>query len=164
MFSGIVEELGTVVENSEGKGLLVVQGAVFSGELPGDDSPELPREGDSIAVSGVCLTVTKLLGDTAYFDLATETRRCSNLGQLAAGDHVNLERSLRIGSRLHGHFVQGHVDQVTRVVSVRNEENTWRYEFTLPSTLRRFIVAKGSVALDGVSLTVGEVSESSFSV
>ena len=121
--------------------------------------------GDSICVSGVCLTVVKFDGTTAYFDIASETRRVTILSSLAVGSRLNLERSLLVGERIHGHFVTGHVDAVT-TVSQRREEggNTVRFEFALPARLRRYVAPKGSVAINGTSLTVGEVSGESFSV
>jgi len=115
------------------------------------------RVGESIAVSGVCLTV--LPGGGLSFDVVPETLRRTTLGALRPGDRVNLERSLRLGDALSGHWVQGHVDGVAEVTGVQPSGNEWTVDVRLPVALAGAVVPKGSVALDGVSLTVGEVRE-----
>jgi riboflavin synthase len=119
--------------------------------------------GESVAVSGVCLTALSS-GRHLIADLSSETMARSTLGHLSAGDAVNLERALRWGDRLSGHFVLGHVDGTCVLRAVEKAGNSWSYRFSIPSRLTRFIVEKGSVALDGVSLTVAGRSASAFSV
>jgi riboflavin synthase len=160
MFSGIVEELGVVQE-------VAVSGDSAKISVGGELLKGLPRkEGDSIAVSGVCLTIVDLdvVNGIATFDLASETRRCTTLGLLSAGSRVNLERPMMIGERIHGHFVQGHVDAMTALRKRTVEENTIRLVFTIPDCVADLVSPKGSVTLDGVSLTVGEVTDVEFSV
>lgn len=161
MFSGIVTERGTVgfAGGSDEKWELAVSGSLFSRV----QSPPI-EIGSSICISGVCLTVVRLKGGEAFFDLASETRRCTSLGKLKPGDFVNLERSLSFGNLVDGHLVQGHVDCVSRLLKRSVEQNTLRFEFELPAKIAALIAPKGSVAIDGVSLTVGEVTSESFSV
>ena len=157
MFTGIVEELGEVadVEPLTDAARLTVRGpAVVAGAAPGD----------SIAVNGVCLTVTSAVGGTFTADVMAETLRRSGLGALRPGSPVNLERPLRLDGRLGGHLVQGHVDGVARIVS-RQPGGHWdTVRLTIPPGLARYIVEKGSVAVDGVSLTVSAVSPASAEV
>jgi len=157
MFAGIVEGVGSVEVGS------IPERFAVRSELFVRCQSEL-KIGDSIAVNGVCLTLVEL-GERAIFDLATETRRRTTLGGLRPGAEVNLELSLRFGDRVDGHFVQGHVDGVSEVLSCSDEgNNTQRVELTLPEEVRGLIVPKGAVALDGVSLTVGEVDPEKFCV
>ena len=155
MFTGIVEELGEVVDlagHAGGAHLRVRAGALLAGARPGEIRP-----GDSIAVSGVCLTITVLDGRAFAADLAAETLRRTTLGSLRPGDAVNLERPLRVDQRLGGHIVQGHVDGVGTITVIRPEsEGVWM-EITPPPTLMPYLAEKGSVAVDGVSLTVAEL-------
>lgn len=156
MFSGIIEELAAVVEAPVGGNM---QLSVLS-KL--DHSKT--RIGDSIAVNGVCLTV--VAKDSAlHFDLTEETLRKTTLGKLSPRQSVNIERSIAIGDRLHGHFVAGHVDQVVRLIEKRTEQGGFKLIFqrSLPQKIE-LLAPKGSVALDGVSLTVGEVLDDNFSV
>ena len=157
MFSGIVEELAKVLELDKRDGLLRL---VLESKLNQSDT----QLGDSICVSGVCLTVVANQSGQLAFDVSAETLRRSSLGELAVGDFVNLERSLALGDRLHGHFVFGHVDAVTELISSAPDGESYRLEFALPPELARFVAPKGSVTLAGVSLTIGEVSSNSFSV
>ena len=150
MFSGIIHHIGQIVS---------IEGARLV--LKTDIKAEL---GDSIAVSGVCLTVVEIDGDNLSFDLASETLRKTKLGTLKAADRVNLEGSLEVGDKIHGHFVQGHVDAVAQLVSKKEENNTIRFEFSLPAEIKAFVAPKGSICIDGISLTVGEVEAESFSV
>ena len=120
--------------------------------------------GDSVAINGACLTVVRVEGDLLHFQAGPETLRRSNLGELAAGDRVNLERSLRLGDRLGGHLVQGHVDgigHIARRLPQGDWETVW---FRCPPELAAQMVPKGSVAVDGVSLTVVEATADGFSV
>jgi riboflavin synthase len=145
MFTGIVEETGTVQSVEEDDdGLRVRLGTTFDG---------LSR-GQSISVSGACLTV-EAFGD-GWFEvfLATETVERTYLGGLAAGDEVNLERALPADGRFDGHFVQGHVDGTGTVEAVERLGDDWRFSFSLPEELARYVVEKGSIAIDGISLTV----------
>jgi riboflavin synthase len=147
MFTGIVEELGEVVsvERRAGAARITVRGPrVTAGAQPGD----------SIAVNGTCLTVTGLSGGSFTADVMAETLRRTGLGDLAPGSPVNLERSLRVGDRLGGHMVQGHVDGVGDIVSWVPGEHWDVVRITVPPALGRYLVEKGSVAVDGVSLTI----------
>jgi riboflavin synthase len=157
MFTGIIEELGEVVGlDWHGEGaVLHVRGPVVAA----DAAP-----GDSIAVNGVCLTVTTVDGDEFASDVMKETFDRSALGSLAEGEPVNLERAATLSSRLGGHLVQGHVDGVGRVLS-RLPGASWEdVRIALPPELNRYVVHKGSISVDGVSLTVAAVDEQSFSV
>ena len=121
--------------------------------------------GESIAVSGVCLSVVRIEpGQRLEFDAVRETMAVTSLGDKHPGDAVNLERSLRAGDMLGGHFVQGHVDAVAEVVKVNANPGDWRLFFSLPDLCRNMIVPKGSVALDGVSMTIASVDSNTFSV
>jgi len=147
MFTGIVEELGEVVsiEHLDGAARLTVRAPRVTADA---------RAGDSIAVNGTCLTVTGLSGAGFTADVMAETLNRTGLGDLAPGSPVNLERSLRVGDRLGGHMVQGHVDGVGRIVS-RVRSPRWEVmRITVPPPLRHYLVEKGSVAVDGVSLTI----------
>ena len=122
------------------------------------------HEGDSISVSGVCLTALAVTSTGFSADVSNETLRLTSLGYLQAGARVNLEKALLPSSRLGGHFVSGHVDGLARVTSVTQDARSQRWEFSAQECLMRFIAIKGSVCLDGVSLTVNEVIENRFSV
>lgn len=156
MFTGIVTARGRVIrlERHRGGARLVVR-------PPGAWGPLV--RGESVAVSGVCLTTLRP-GGTLIADLSSETLVRSTLGGLAAGRRVNLERAVAWGARLSGHFVLGHVDGTSTVRAIERAGNSWLYRFSIPAGLSRFIVEKGSVALDGVSLTVAERRRSDFSV
>ncbi len=129
--------------------------------------PTLAQEiapGDSIAVNGACLTVTRILGDRFCFEIGTETRKRTNLGRLQPGESVNLERSLRVGDRLGGHFVQGHVDD-TGTIESRVSSGKWdMVRFACPTHLTLLMIPQGSIAVDGISLTLVEVGSAGFSV
>jgi riboflavin synthase len=157
MFTGLVETLGTVRgRRPAGDGIrLDIEALIF------DTSITL---GESIAINGVCLTVVEHRSDVAAFELAPETLRKTNLGELNVSDAVNLERSLRVGDRLGGHWVQGHVDGVGSLVR-READGDWtRFVFRLPAHLAKYVVAKGSIAVNGVSLTVVDAGDMEFSV
>jgi len=153
MFTGIVEELGEVVsvEHLGGTARITVRGPQVTADA---------RHGDSIAVNGTCLTVTGLSGSDFTADVMGETLRRTGLGDLAPGSPVNLERSLRVGDRLGGHLVQGHVDGVGHIVSRAPAERWDVVRITVPPGLDRYLVEKGSVTVDGVSLTVSALGAS----
>jgi len=157
MFTGIVEELGEVVsvEHLAEAARLTVRGPRVTAGV---------AHGDSIAVNGVCLTVTAVAGATFTADVMAETLSRSALGALEPGSPVNLERSLRVGDRLGGHMVQGHVDGVARVLSRVTGEHWDVVRIAMPPGLSRYLVEKGSVTVDGVSLTVSALGEPWFEV
>ncbi|MGC5032062.1 riboflavin synthase [Micromonospora sp. DT229] len=158
MFTGIVEELGEVVgvtPTAQDSVLVAVRGPLVTSDA---------RHGDSIAVNGVCLTVVEVDGGVFTADVMGETLRRSALGGLRASDRVNLERAAALGSRLGGHLVQGHVDGVGEVLA-REPASRWEtVRFRLPTGLSRYVVEKGSITIDGVSLTVAEVGTDWFTV
>ncbi len=155
MFTGIVEEVGHVIEVRQvGSNREIIVRAGMIGEL---------RIDQSVSHNGVCLTVVELMGDRYRVTAVEETLQRSNLGELNAGDDVNLERSLRIGDRLDGHMVQGHVDTTTTCIAAEERDGSWWYSFALPEE-RNLLVAKGSICLNGVSLTIAELTDASFSV
>jgi riboflavin synthase len=127
---------------------------------PWDDT----RVGDSIAVHGVCLTIAEAGDRQLWFDVVPETLLRTNLGKLPEGSLVHLERAMRAGDRFDGHFVQGHVDGTVRVVEPARADNHWRLTLRCPADLLRFVVPKGSVTLNGVSLTVADLQEDQFTV
>lgn len=157
MFTGIVEEVGVVraIDLDQPQGGLVIAA---------DRVVEHTQMGDSIAVNGVCLTVTELDSQGFAVGVMPETVRRSNLGSLTAGDRVNLERSLRLDSRLGGHFVQGHVDGLGRVVAVVPDGSALDVWIDTAPDLLRYIVEKGFVAVDGASLTVTSLGDDGFGV
>jgi riboflavin synthase len=120
--------------------------------------------GDSVCVQGVCLTVTRKENSCFFADVSRETLAKTTLGKLTVGSHVNLEPSLRAGDALGGHMVSGHVDAVGRLVRIEQDARSWRLEFELPAALTRFVAAKGSICLNGVSLTVNTVEGRRFDV
>lgn len=157
MFTGIVEELGTVKT-------LSVRGD--SGKLRIHAKKVLAdvRLGDSIAVNGVCLTVTSFSAQEFVADVMPETLRKTDLLRLQGGDSVNLERALALGGRLGGHLVSGHIDGVGVIVEKRTEGNAVIVRISATPEVLRFVIPKGSVAIDGISLTVADVTTESFSV
>ncbi len=157
MFTGIVEEVGRVQRVTAGgrAGQLCIR---CSRVLEGS------KIGDSIAVNGVCLTVTALLPDGFTADVMPETLRRSSLGALQTGDGVNLERAMPADGRFGGHIVSGHIDGLGRVASFRREENAVWLSIAADPALLRLVVEKGSIAIDGVSLTVAAVSDAGFQV
>ena len=157
MFTGIVEERGYVVSVTDlaDAARLLIRGPRVTSDA---------SAGDSISVNGVCLTVVDLEDGTFSADVMQETLRRSSLGTLSTGSHVNLERAARVDSRLGGHIVQGHVDGTATVRSVEPAEHWTTMFFEIAPSLSRYIVEKGSVCIDGVSLTVVHVDDESFSV
>ena len=153
MFTGLIEEVG-VVKSQQRKSLVILASKVLEGT----------KLGDSIAVNGACLTVTGLNKDSFQVEVMPETFRRTNLGSLRPGDKVNLERALPLGGRLGGHLIQGHVDATERVLSLIPEEEAIIARYSAPKELMRYIVEKGFIAVDGVSLTVTERDSTSFTV
>ncbi len=154
MFTGIVERLSEVVAlEPSAAGRRIIVDADFA---------ETPQLGASIAVNGVCLTVVAASGQTVGFDAVHETLDRSNLGQLAVGDRVNLERPMAATGRFDGHIVQGHVDGRGRLVSRTDEGDSQRLRVELPAAMTRYVVEKGSITVDGVSLTVTAVGNDWF--
>jgi riboflavin synthase len=159
MFTGIVEALGHVGRVDPG----ARGGRRLTVSVPDEPGWRCPR-GESVAVSGVCLTVVDVTPGQLGFDLAEETLRVTTLGGLAAGDPVNLERPLRFDGRLGGHLVLGHVDGVGEVTAIGPEGEGARLDVAVPAPLRPLLISKGSVTIDGVSLTVAALGEDTFGV
>ncbi len=158
MFTGIVEELGELVNRQHASGTgtsLVIKASRVMDDLD---------IGDSIAVNGVCLTVARRSSNTFYADVMPETLRKTNLHQLNPGDLVNLERALSVGGRLGGHFLSGHVDSVGKIIAERNEGNALVKTIRAPEEVMRYIIKKGSIAVDGISLTVVDLGDNWFTV
>jgi riboflavin synthase len=156
MFTGLVEDLGTVVAvDRNGEGAVLTVESRLAGEV---------REGDSVAVNGVCLTATGICGQRFGFDVMHESLRRSSLAELDAGSRVNLELALRADARLGGHIMQGHVDGVGVIAGVRDDGFARIVTVEAGGDLLRYVVEKGSIAVDGVSLTVARVDDTSFDV
>jgi len=157
MFTGLIETVGRVKRVVPGAGATRL--GIESG-LP----VEAMRDGESVAVDGVCLTVARRSGKIFEADAVAETLLRTTLGALRAGDPVHLERALAVGDRLGGHLVQGHVDAVAKVLRLRRGGGDVRLSVALPASLRGFVATKGSIALHGVSLTVSAVTSRSFEI
>ena len=157
MFTGLIEEVGGVVEVRASDGGTQLQ-------IAAPRIAKKARHGDSIAVNGCCLTVTSRRGDRLTFDLLKETTARTNLQNLRRNDPVNLERALHAEGRLGGHFVQGHIDCVSRIVAFDKKRADFRLEVELPTEFEQYLVLKGSIALNGISLTVADVFQKSFVV
>lgn len=157
MFTGIIEEIGTV--KAIGGGTHGIKLQITSGRLR-----KLAQLGDSIAINGTCLTVTSIDADSLCFDAVPETIRRTTLMKLKIADRVNLEDALRVGEPMGGHIVQGHVDAVGAVIRQIDDGVSVRLSVSLDTESMRYVVSKGSVCIDGVSLTVAEVGASSFTV
>lgn len=157
MFTGIIEEKGEVVavEPAGDSARLSVRGPIVTSDA---------RHGDSIAVNGVCLTVVEVHGDVFTVDVIKESLDRSSLGALTEGSAVNLERAVRADQRLGGHIVQGHVDGTAVLLSREPGDNWDNLRFSLPVELSRYVAGKGSIAIDGISLTVTTVDDGSFGV
>ncbi|MGA9334030.1 MAG: riboflavin synthase [Rudaea sp.] len=158
MFTGIIQAIGTIArcESLGGDMRLWI-------DVGGLDMTDVAK-GGSICVSGVCLTAIEVDASGFVADVSTETLSCTTLAALRIGDRVNLEKSLRLADRLGGHLVSGHVDGVGRVQGIESEARSQRWRIEAPSALSRYIAAKGSVCIDGVSLTVNDVDTSVFGV
>jgi riboflavin synthase len=157
MFTGIIEEIGGIISSSltAGSGELKVAAKLILSDA---------KPGDSIAVNGVCLTITYIAGTTITFDVSPETLRRSNLGSLKTGDPVNLERALAAGGRFGGHMVSGHIDATGTLAAKRDEGNATIFTFNAPSGIMHYLIEKGSIAIDGISLTIAALTQGSFSV
>jgi riboflavin synthase len=156
MFTGLVEEVGRVVALEAGE---MIRLRVSARRVPGGT-----RVGESVSVNGVCLTVEGLDGDTLAFQVMPETLRRTALGDLVEGSGVNLERAMTLERRFGGHLVQGHVDGVGEVLGITSEGDAEVWKFSAPAGVLRYAVEKGSVCVDGISLTLVSVGEHSFTV
>ena len=157
MFTGIIEETGKIraVERGRHSSVLSIGAAAILSDL---------KIGDSVAVSGVCLTATTVDNGGFTADVMHETLNRSTLGALAAGDVVNLERAMPADGRFGGHIVSGHIDGVGKITAIRRDDNAVWFTVEAPQTLRRYIVEKGSIAIDGISLTVAAADAHTFAV
>lgn len=155
MFTGIIEKVGLIKKINQKE--IVIQ-------IDFDDV----KAGDSISVNGICLTLTEIKKSKnkldCKFDISPETYSRTNLKFLKVNDLVNLERSLKLGTRLDGHIVTGHIDDVVKILSIKKTGDSYEFEFSIPDKLNKFIAEKGSVALDGISLTVAKKIKNKFSV
>ncbi|MEW6068921.1 MAG: riboflavin synthase [Nitrospirota bacterium] len=157
MFTGLVLEMGEIVSVKKRNGGITI--SLKSNEIASD-----AKKGDSISVNGVCLTVTEKNNSILFFDLSHETLHSTNLGSLKIGDRVNLEPSLSPVSKIGGHFVTGHIDGVGKICSKVNIGDTIKIEIESPANIMHFLVEKGSVAVDGISLTVVDILKKGFTV
>ena len=157
MFTGIIEEMGSVktLRRNAGGARLSISASVVL------DHTSL---GDSICVNGVCLTVVEMSANDFSADIAVETLKVTNLGDLKIGAKVNLERALQLSARIGGHLVSGHVDAVGRIREKREEGNGWRIAIDAPDAALKYIILKGSITVDGISLTVADLDKSGFSI
>lgn len=158
MFTGIIKATGQIAatESIDGDLRLIIDIA--------DTSLDAPALGDSVAINGVCLTATTLDAHQFVADVSRETLSLTTLGQLAVGSRVNLEPALKAGEPLGGHMVSGHVDGMGRLVRKTADARSWRLAFAMPQSLARFVAAKGSICVDGISLTVNEVAADQLGV
>jgi riboflavin synthase len=157
MFTGLVEGIGKVRELSRfGEDLSITISPLF-------DMPDI-RTGDSLSVDGVCLTVTRVNQGSVRLDVSAETLSRSTLTGIQVGDEVNLERALRVTDRLGGHLVSGHVDGVGRILKKEQKQRSWVLRFGVEETFLKYIIEKGSVAVDGISLTVNRCDDQGFEV
>lgn len=157
MFTGIIEEVGrieSVTEVSQGRRLVVGASSIL----------EDAKTGESINTNGVCLTIVGKTRESFSCDVSAETLRRTNLGEAARGTRVNLERALAIGGRLGGHFVQGHADCTTSFLGKRQEGDSWMFRFSLPQSIARYVALKGSISINGVSLTVASLAGGDFEI
>ncbi len=157
MFTGIIEEIGTTLNSglTSGSGELKIAAKLILDDI---------KLGDSIAVNGVCLTVTRIAGPEVSFDVSAETLRRSNLGALKRGDPVNLERAMRADGRFGGHMVSGHIDNTGILAAREDEGNAVIFTVKAPAGIMHYLIEKGSIAVDGISLTVTALKPKSFSV
>ncbi len=157
MFTGIVEEIGKVKELKKGINsmILTIEAERIMSDL---------KLGDSVATNGVCLTVTELGKNFYKADVMHETMRRSSLGSLKAGSKVNLERAMSANGRFGGHIVSGHIDGIGKITNIQKDDNAVWYTINAPQSIMRYIVEKGSIAIDGISLTIAKVENDSFQV
>lgn len=158
MFTGIIAAIGAVKSSQAQGGDLRLD--VATNKLDLSDV----QLGDSIAVNGVCLTVVAMSADTVSFDVSRETLERTSLGQATKAGPVNLEKAMAVGDRLGGHIVSGHVDGLGKVLSLTPSARSWQFRFEMPTNLSRYVAEKGSICIDGVSLTVNAVGENWFEV
>ncbi|MDD6042938.1 MAG: riboflavin synthase [Eubacteriaceae bacterium] len=157
MFTGIVEEIGTIEQVTRGQFSAVLR--IGAKKVIQD-----AKVGDSIAVNGICLTVTELLTDGFTADVMHETLNRSSLSKLTRGSHVNLERAMAADGRFGGHIVAGHVDGTGKIIGIRRDDTAIWYTIQADSEIMRYIVEKGSITIDGISLTVAKVNQGDFSI
>ncbi|MEF9917726.1 MAG: riboflavin synthase [Eubacterium sp.] len=157
MFTGIIEEVGTLYHIKKGvdSAILTISGQVIFSDL---------HLGDSVAVNGVCLTVTGFSNNRFTADVMHETLNCSSLGSLKIGSAVNLERAMPVNGRFGGHIVSGHIDGIGQITAIKKDSNAVWYTVTAEDKLLKYSVPKGSIAIDGISLTVASVTQKSLSV
>jgi riboflavin synthase len=157
MFTGLIQYVGEVskIEQADTSARLTINCPAITSEI---------KVGDSVSVNGVCLTVTDFDDDSFSVDVMVQTLNLSSIGKLAIKDSVNLELATKSEDRLGGHIVQGHVDGLAKIVAITQEPKWQRLDIKLPDRLMKYVVAQGSIALDGVSLTVGELSDTSNQV
>ena len=158
MFTGIIEAVGKIEARSQEKGEWRLK--FFTGDLDLSDV----KIGDSIAVSGCCLTVVEKRATAFLADVSNETMRCTALGTLEIGSSVNLEKAMLATDRFGGHIVSGHVDGVGHLIKIENEGQSIKMTFKIPSNLSKYVAAKGSICVDGTSLTVNEANDDYFAV
>ena len=153
MFTGLIAELGTItaIDKGESSAVFTIAAPLLISQI---------ALGDSVAVNGVCLTATSIAGDTFTADVMVQTLAVTSLSQLTVGSAVNLELAALLNTRMGGHMVQGHIDGVATVVGLTPGEKWAQFEITVPEKLAKYIVNQGSICLDGVSLTVGEINDS----
>ena len=157
MFTGLIEEMGEVKFRRQKNNILTLG-------IQGGKVLENNRVGDSISVDGVCLTVSALKNKILHFDVMAETLKVSTLGSLRIGDRVNLERALKVEDRFGGHFVTGHIDGKGEIIEITSEQDSKKVKIAVSPQLTGYIVPKGSIAVDGISLTVVDVGRNYFTV
>ena len=153
MFSGIIMNIGEIVSYSETDSILSIK-----------SSMQNVRLGDSISCSGVCLTIMRVKKKILEFNISSETKKKTNLTNFRVGDRINLEKSLKVGDEINGHFVFGHVDGLSKLVSIKHLEDSVVLEFEVEKNIIKYLSPKCSIALDGISLTVNNISKSKFNV
>jgi len=160
VFTGIIEGLGTIKKfNKNTKTRSAARMKVDLGKLA-----KGLKAGHSVAINGVCLTVTKISKNQAEFEMIGETLKKTDLGALESGDKVNIERSLKVGERMEGHFVLGHIDDIGKIIKIEKKPTEIKFWIELPKDLTRYVVQKGSIAIDGISLTLVDVIKNKISV
>jgi len=153
MFSGIIEDIGQVTYVSKNKEVIAIKSSFSKIKI-----------GESISCSGVCLTVSKIEENVFFFDLSPETLKKTTLSELKVGGYINLEKSLKMGQEISGHMVFGHVDGFTKINSIKRLKDSWSFEFEADENIMKFLSDKCSITIDGISLTVNDVSKKSFKV
>ena len=153
MFSGIIMNVGEIVAYNKSESILSIKSSIKKINL-----------GDSISCSGVCLTIARIKNNIIDFNISSETKNKTNLVYLNVGDSINLEKSLKVGDEINGHFVFGHVDGLSKILSIKHLEDSKVIEFIAEENIIKYLSPKCSVALDGISLTVNNVSEAKFNV